>query len=51
VLRWQAVVNEDPNEKLIRNLKTEIEELRKALQMSGGQCMEVPLCWPTVMCL
>lgn len=32
----QAVVNEDPNEKMIRNLKSEIEQLRKMLEASGG---------------
>lgn len=37
-------MNEDPNEKLIRNLKTEIEELRKALQMSGGQWLVILAC-------
>ncbi len=31
-IKNKAVVNEDPNEKLIRGLRSEIEELRKALQ-------------------
>ena len=35
-IKNNAVVNEDPNEKMIRNLKSEIEQLRKALEASGG---------------
>jgi len=35
-IKCKAVVNEDPNEKMIRGLKEEIEALRKALAAGGG---------------
>ena len=35
-IKNKAVVNEDPNEKMIRGLKDEIEALRKALAGGGG---------------
>lgn len=34
-IKNNAVVNEDPNEKMIRNLKSEIEQLRAALAAAG----------------
>ncbi len=33
-IKNKAVVNEDPNEKLIKNLRSEIDELRKQLGAS-----------------
>ena len=35
-IKNKAVVNEDPNEKMIRGLKDEIDALRKALASGGG---------------
>ena len=35
-IKNKAVVNEDPNEKLIKNLKSEIEELRRMLGTGGA---------------
>lgn len=39
-IKNKAIINEDPNEKLIRNLRQEIEELRRALQ--GGGVSAIP---------
>lgn len=35
-IKNKAVVNEDPNEKLIRNLRGEVEQLKKMLAAAGG---------------
>ena len=35
-IKCKAVVNEDPNEKMLRGLKEEIERLKKALEGGGG---------------
>ncbi len=35
-IKTRAVVNEDPNEKMIRGLQSEIDALKKALAMGGG---------------
>lgn len=35
-IKNKAVVNEDPNQKMIRNLKNEVAELKKKLAMAGG---------------
>ncbi len=55
-IKNKAVVNEDPNEKLIRGLRSEIEELRKKLQTvvpsaylcvcvwGGGHFIALPHC-------
>jgi hypothetical protein len=36
MLHSQAVINEDPNETMIKSLRAEIEELRRKLSSSGS---------------
>ena len=41
-IKNRAVVNEDPNEKLIRGLRDEIDALRRALASGGGSAAAAP---------
>jgi hypothetical protein len=50
-IKNKAVVNEDPNAKLVRELKEELEVLRGAPPLSGCVCGRVCSCPPHSTCV